>query len=180
MVSPKICFTHSDEKIQYAGCTAIDPIFGRGFAIGHMEEDFGQYSHEQTTGRIHGAAMLISKEAYEDKGKMYDPFFLYYEEMDFNQRIINAGGEVWFNGFAKVLHKESASIGRQSPLKTYYLFRNRMWFMWRNFSFKHNLLFSIYCCCIVFPKALLMAIKNKSIAELGSVIKGFIHGWRVA
>ena len=177
LVSPKIVFHHGEQRLQYAGCTPIDPYFGRGFALGHNQPNNPSFSKEEPTGRVHGAAMMISKADYLHHGKMEDSFFLYYEEMDFNQRVLNAGGEVWYNGRAKVYHKESATVGKESALKVYYLFRNRMWFMWRNFGLIPNVVFAFYIAFLVFPVQLLKRLKAGNKTLVKALIKGFVHGW---
>ncbi|MDZ7845886.1 MAG: hypothetical protein U5L96_03410 [Owenweeksia sp.] len=100
---------------------------------GWMEEDKGQYDQIAPTAYIHGAAMMISKKVLEEVGPMYEDYFLYYEELDWSERIRKAGYELLYRGHAKVYHKESVSTGVNSPLKLYYLNRNRLLFARRNF-----------------------------------------------
>src|SRR5690606_26780290 len=59
--------------------------------------------------------------------------------------------KIWFTGKAKVYHKESVSVGKESSLKTYFLTRNRMLFIRKNTSFFNQLVFGIYFYSLVCP-----------------------------
>ncbi len=131
-VTAKLLYFDDASKVQFAGGTGINLYTGRGFAIGYGETDCDQYSQNYPTYAIHGAACMFSRAVIEKVGNMSNLFFLYYEETDYYERIKNAGFEVWFCGLSKVLHKESMSTGKKSPLKIYYLTRNRLVFTRRN------------------------------------------------
>lgn len=131
-VSPKITFHHSPGIIQFAGFNPINPYTGRGTAIGFGEKDNGQYNQSHVTSRAHGAAMMVSRRLVENIGLMADLFFLYYEEMDYCERIKRAGFTIWYEASSEIFHKESISTGKGSTLKTYYLTRNRLLYQRRN------------------------------------------------
>lgn len=63
---------------------------------------------------------------------MPDIYFLYYEELDWSVRIREQGWKIAYDPRCTVFHKESATTGQQSPLRSYYLTRNRLLFAWRN------------------------------------------------
>jgi GT2 family glycosyltransferase len=107
-------------------------ITARGTAIGYGEKDLGQYNQSHETSRAHGAAMMVSRKVVEDIGLMADLFFLYYEEMDYCERIKRAGYSIWYEAASTIHHKESMSTGKGSTLKTYYLTRNRLLYQRRN------------------------------------------------
>ncbi len=53
---------------------------------------------------------------------------------------------MYYIGTSHLLHKESVSTGKESPLKVYYMTRNRLLFMRRNFfgmPYLLGLLFSL-------------------------------------
>lgn len=133
MVSPKIVYFGLN-KIQYAGAIGINPYTGRGSKIGHMEENDGRYFESKFTDLAHGAAMMIPMEVVKKVGMMPDIFFLYYEEHDWCEIIKRAGYKVKYIGNSTIYHKESVSVGKDSPLKIYYMTRNRLLFMRRNYS----------------------------------------------
>jgi GT2 family glycosyltransferase len=133
LVSPKIIY-FDNQLIQYAGAIGINPYTGRGAKIGHMEEDKGQYPTDQFTDLGHGAAMMIPKSVVEKIGMMPDIYFLYYEEHDWCELIKRAGFKVKYIANSRIFHKESVSVGKESPLKVYYMTRNRLLFMRRNYK----------------------------------------------
>ena len=130
--SSKLVYYSQPDTLQFAGSTGINPYTGRGFAIGHGEKDDAKFDKSYKTLLAHGAAMMISRAAIEKVGMMAELFFLYYEETDFCERIKRAGFEIWYCGKSKVYHKESMSVGKESPMKVYYLTRNRIVYTRRN------------------------------------------------
>lgn len=133
IISPKIRYYHQPETLQYAGYTKMNYYTARNRCVGQFETDAGQYDHlTGETGFIHGAAMMVRREAIDKAGLMPENYFLYYEEMDWCERIKSAGYEVWVNMQALIFHKESVSVGAKSPLKEYFMNRNRMLYVRRN------------------------------------------------
>lgn len=159
VVSPMLCYFNESDKqngdlIQYAGMTAVNPITARNKIIGEKVRDHGQFNLSSPTSYAHGAAMMVKREVIEAVGTMYENFFLYYEELDWCERIRKAGYEIFIEPNARVYHKESASVGEASTLKTYYMNRNRILFMRRNFSKKKLIAFSAFMACATIPKNL--------------------------
>lgn len=132
MVCPKIRFTWGNNPIQYAGCTPLSPVTLRNQSIGFGEDDHGQYDTARPTPYAHGAAMMVKREVIEKAGMMPECYFLYYEELDWSEMIRRAGYEIWYEPACTVFHKESQTTGQASPLKTFYITRNRLIFAQRN------------------------------------------------
>lgn len=162
MVSPKIRYHHTPEMIQYAGYTAINPYAIRNRSIGYKEIDNGQYNETRPTAFGHGAAMMVPREVIEKVGMMPDIYFLYYEELDWGWRISKAGYQNYYIGNSVIFHKESISTGKNSPLKTYYMARNRILFTRRNITGVRKWLSIAYQIGIAGTKNLLLfLIKGK-------------------
>ncbi len=155
MMSPKIKFFHEDNLIQYAGATPMSVVTIRNAGIGAGEKDTGQYDDVRETAFIHGAAMIVPQKVICEVGPMYADFFLYYEELDWSARVARAGYKIMYNGMATVYHKESVSTGVNSPLKIYYLTRNRLLFARRNYPAWRVFLAWIYFSFIAVPKNVL-------------------------
>lgn len=132
MVSPKIKFSWGDYLIQFAGYTPLSSITMRNRAIGCGEEDQGQYDTDHTTPYAHGAAMIVKREVIDKAGLMPECYFLYYEELDWSMMIRRAGYDIWYEPTCTIFHKESQTTGQNSPLRTYYITRNRLLFVIRN------------------------------------------------
>ena len=132
MVCPKIRFSWGNQLIQFAGYTPLSPITMRNKAIGCGEVDHGQYNTSHPTPYAHGAAMIVKREVIEKAGLMPECYFLYYEELDWSMKIRCAGYDIWYEPACTVFHKESQTTGQNSPLRTYYITRNRLLFTQRN------------------------------------------------
>ena len=132
MVCPKIRFTWGNQLIQFAGYTPLTPITMRNKAIGCGEVDHGQFDTPHLTPYAHGAAMMIKREVIEKAGLLPECYFLYYEELDWSMMIRRVGYDIWYEPACTVYHKESQTTGQNSPLRTYYITRNRLLFAQRN------------------------------------------------
>ena len=149
MVCPKIRFTWGHQPIQFAGYTRLTSITLRNKTIGYGEEDKGQYDTPHPTPYAHGAAMLVKREVIEKVGMMPECYFLYYEELDWSVMIRRAGYDIWYDPAFTVLHKESQTTGRVSPLKIFYITRNRLLFAQRNIQGGTRYQTYAYLVCIV-------------------------------
>ena len=132
IVCPKIRFFWGNHTIQFTGYTALSKVTVRNHAIGFGEDDHGQYDTAHPTPYAHGAAMLIRRDAIDKVGLMPECYFLYYEELDWSMMFTRAGYQIWYEPACTIYHKESQSTGQDSPLRTYYLMRNRLLLVRRN------------------------------------------------
>ena len=155
IVCPKIRFAWGTNPIQYAGYTPLSKVTVRNRAIGFGEEDQGQYENAHPTPYAHGAAMLVKKTAIEEVGLMPECYFLYYEELDWSMTFARSGYQIWYDPACTIYHKESQATGQNSPLRTYYITRNRLLLVKRNYPAITKWSALCYLLCIVFPKDLL-------------------------
>ena len=155
MICPKIRFTWGNKPIQYAGYTPLSRITIRNRSIGFGEEDHGQYDIAHPTPYAHGAAMLVKRAIIEKVGYMPEDYFLYYEELDWSMMLKRAGYEIWYDPSCTIYHKESQSTGQDSPLRTYYITRNRLLLVKRNWHGIYKYLAYIYLTCLVAPRDIL-------------------------
>ncbi len=163
MVSPKIRYYDKPDMLQYAGYTEMNYYTCRNSCIGQFETDEGQHDHRTgATGFAHGAAMMIKREAIEKAGPMAENFFLYYEEMDWCEYIKRAGYTVHLNMQALVYHKESISVGKASPLKEYFMNRNRLLFIRRNAPLLQKICFHFYFLLLVAPRNIILYIRSRN------------------
>ena len=174
MASPKILYP-DNKTIQYVGSIGINPYTGRGKRIALMEEDNGQYDRCYETDLAHGAALVVPRAIVNKVGPMPELFFLYYEEHDWCEQIKRAGYKVFYIGESKIFHKGSVSIGgAHSPLKVYYLTRNRLLFMRRNFQgiqFYSGMLFFIL---LTIPKQTISFLLRGKFKLLNSFYNGLV------
>ena len=149
IVCPKIRFAWNNTPIQFAGYTKLSRITVRNYAIGFNEEDHKQYDTAHPTPYAHGAAMFIKRDAINKTGLMPECYFLYYEEIDWSMMFTRAGYQIWYEPKCTILHKESQATGQNSPLRTYYLIRNRLLLVCRNHQEFNKTLAYIYLISVV-------------------------------
>ena len=175
MVSPKIRFAWDNNPIQFAGYTPLSTITVRNRAIGFGEEDKGQYDASHQTPYAHGAAMMLKREVVDKVGFMPDCYFLYYEELDWSMMINRAGYEIWYEPASTIYHKESQSTGQNSPLRTYYITRNRLLLVKRNWSGFTKYLSYCYLIIIVATRDIFRYSLQGNLNLAGAVIKGIFN-----
>lgn len=152
IASPKIIYHGTDNLIQYAGSTGINSWTGRSITIGNQEKDSGQYNTSYPTQLADGAAMMVPMRVIRQVGLMPDLYFLYYEELDWCERIKKTGFTCHYVGHSVIFHKESVSVGKSSVLKTYYMNRNRLLFIRRNMTGWHLWTSSLVFLLLAVPK----------------------------
>jgi GT2 family glycosyltransferase len=80
-----------------------------------------------------GSAALYRRAMLEEIGGFDDSFFLYCEDTDLGLRARWAGWKCLYEPRAVVEHHYSHSAGRASPVKAYYVERNRLFVLAKNF-----------------------------------------------
>ena len=172
IVCPKLRFAWGNHPIQFAGYTPLSPITIRNQAIGFGESDHGQYDTAHPTPYAHGAAMLVKREAMDKVGLMPECYFLYYEELDWSMMFTRAGYEIWYDPACTVYHKESQTTGQNSPLRTYYITRNRLLFVKRNYQGICKYLSYLYLIGLVATRDILKYVFQGRLDLVKAVCRG--------
>jgi GT2 family glycosyltransferase len=176
MISPKIHYYDQPGMLQYAGYTFMNYFTASNACIGQFEMDHGQYDHVTgKTGYAHGAAMMVSRQVVDKAGLMAENYFLYYEELDWCDRIKRAGYEIHVDMQALILHKESVSVGKNTALKEYFMNRNRILFVRKNANLGVFLVFCVYFGLAVVPRNLLKYVREKQFNFIPVFLKAI--GW---
>lgn len=80
---------------------------------------------------VSGSFMAIHKDVIHDCGQFYEPYFMYYEEVDLCIRAQNEGFPMVQLKVSGITHEESISLGSGSAAHEYYLSRNHLLFLER-------------------------------------------------
>ncbi|MCY2978696.1 MAG: glycosyltransferase family 2 protein [Planctomycetota bacterium] len=75
-----------------------------------------------------GASLMIRREVFERIGLLDEGFFMYFEEVDFCQRAINAGFEVGYEPRSRVIHLVGQASGVTSSKTSIRKRRPAYWF----------------------------------------------------
>ena len=169
-VSPVLRYFEAPEKIQFAGFTPINKLTGRNQLISELPE-----ASLVDSPYFHGAAVLMPRQVINECGLMPEDYFLYYEEIDWSVKIKEAGYDIKVCTEVSVLHKESITTGKNSPLKVYYQNRNRVAFMNKHAGPASKLFFNLFYHGISMPvNALRHALKGEK-KHLAALFKAFRH-----
>lgn len=143
-VVPKIYYHGDPNRIWCAGGhfsrhAATTPHYGDG------EDDRGQYDTQRTIDYAPTCFMLLRAEVFRDVGMMDERYFVYYDDTDFMWRMKAAGKNLQYWPTGKVWHKVSFSTGgSESLFSLYYGFRNRIYFIRKNYPLSLRLVSIIY------------------------------------
>ena len=103
-----------------------DKIRWNGRHIGSKEKDEGQYDQISERHFIDDIYMLVSSSVYQKVGGYDTTFFFEAEEYDWQARAKKEGFKIMYTPNAKIWHKESMTIGKQSAFKAFHDSRNPM------------------------------------------------------
>lgn len=171
-VCPKIRFFAPPRAIQFAGYTPLTRITLRNALVGFGAADDGTFDTPHDTPYAHGAAMMIRREVLATAGYMPECYFLYYEELDWSECIRARGYAIAYDPRCTVFHKESATTGRQSPLRAFYLTRNRLLFAARNRRGAVRMLALLYQLGIAAPKGVVTTLLHGRWREAEAMVRG--------
>jgi GT2 family glycosyltransferase len=134
IIVPKIYY-HNTNKLWMAG-GYISKFKGTSPHRGDLEEDNGQYENIEAVDYTPTCFMLINKKVFDKVGLMDEKYFVYYDDSDFIYRANIQGFKIIYFPKAIVYHKVSVSTGgSESLFSIYYVNRNRLYFIRKNFSF---------------------------------------------
>lgn len=131
IAGPKIYYYGEPNKLQSAGAK-VNWRTGETFLIGCGQIDEGQFDHGNDVDWVVGGGLLIKRQVLERIGLLYQPYFAYFEEVDWCTRCKKAGCRVVYVPSAKLWHKGAATTTRIGGMRLYYMTRNRFLFMKRN------------------------------------------------
>ena len=83
-----------------------------------------------------------------------------------------AGYEIWYDPSCTVYHKESQTTGQNSPLRIYYITRNRLLLVKRNYKGINKYLSYIYLIGIVGLRDLIKYSLTREVKLKNAVLKG--------
>ena len=127
------------DKNPEAGCVAFDVRAPQG---GRQPTE----SVEEVTSEVagyHGAGVGFRKKLFKKTGYWFEPFFLYFNEMDHALRILKAGYKIIHSTAVRAYHK-SSPVQRTSSRASYFYVRNSLWLVWRHYPLQRMLIVTFY------------------------------------
>jgi GT2 family glycosyltransferase len=118
-------------KVIWYGGGIIDWKEVIGFHQYVDEVDRGQVTTHDTFFAT-GCCVALRQSALKKIGLLDEKAFLYWEDTELSQRLLNAGWRIQVTPDAHIWHKNAGSSnGSGSKLQVYYQTRNRFWFGWK-------------------------------------------------
>ena len=124
-VTGKVYYYDKPDTLQTVG-KKEDPVYWNGGHIGSKEVDTGQYEEVAERYFADDIYTLASKKMYDEIGAYDENFLFQSEEYDWQARAKEKGYKIMYTPGAKIWHKESMTIGKQSPFKAFFDARNPM------------------------------------------------------
>ena len=118
---------------------------------------------------------MVRREAINKAGMMPTCFFLYYEELDWSMMIRRAGYDIWYEPASTIYHKESQTTGQASPLRTYYITRNRLLLVSRNTPLPWRYLSYFYLIFVADTKEIVKDLLQRRNDLAKATLKGLWH-----
>lgn len=102
--------------------------------VGHHEQTRASEKIE-TCDFLSGTCLLLPRNVYLSGLRFFEPYFLYYEDVEFSFRARNLGFPAYCVLSSRILHREVSEFGKSKLKKEYYLARNHLLFIERNAPF---------------------------------------------
>ena len=123
---PKIYYYSQPDVLWYAG-GRIDYKRGRFYHVGENEADSEKYSNKNKVDFATGCCLMIPRNIIKEAGLLYEPFFMYCEDVEYSLRVRRKGFSIVYCPDAKLWHKVSSTSGTKSKMSLYYGNRNRLY-----------------------------------------------------
>lgn len=142
MCACKIYLTDRDHILDNTG----EVIYRDGLnrPRGRLQKDTGQYDASEDVLCPSGCAALYRRRMLERIGSFDSRYFAYGEDLDVGLRGRLAGYRAVYAPEAIAHHALSGSTGDVSPLKAYYVERNRLWTGIKCFPVRHLIMLPFY------------------------------------
>ncbi len=149
---------------------------GCSYHIGAKEIDSKQHDKIKEVDYVEGSCMLIRKRILEQIGVLNINYFAYWEETDLCIRGLKKGYTSMYVPKSQIWHKVSSSnIGE---IKTYYLTRNRIWFMKKYSNHTQFILFLIYFLLYEFwRETIVYLFIFHDLKKIRCYLKSIYHGF---
>jgi len=133
MWGSKVCSYYQRNRIEGVG----ELIYWDGLcrARGQYEQDHGRYDAMEEILLPPGCGAMYRKSVFDGIGLFDEDFFAYADDSEIGIRARLAGWKCLYVPAAIVYHKNSGTAGQYSPLKAFYVERNRLWITVKYFPF---------------------------------------------
>lgn len=136
IVTGKVFYYDSPEILQTTGNRLINKKTFKTLMIGKGEKDIGLYDKEEERDMIDDIFWLFPTKLVHDIGFYSNWYGFGWEQADYAQRAKDRNYQLIYTPFAKLLHKENASVGHKvrTPYKVFWSIQGHLMFKWTYLS----------------------------------------------
>ena len=127
----KIYYFDNPKMLWYDG-GHYHPILARTVQYHYRKEREFLETEPTVVNYISGCCMCIKREALFKVGELSEDYFMYEEDVDYSIRFQRCGYQLMYIPKALIWHKEAASSEGYSKFKQYYMVRNKMLLIKKN------------------------------------------------
>lgn len=125
--------------------------FGKLLLAKHLAKDF-DYNQEQDAEQIMGAAIAMTRGAFETVGYLDEKFFIWFEEVDYCKRAHKKGVVIRYLPTASILHHSGASFKKHKIFRKQLFFNaSLLYYFW-----KHQPIWQTTIILLIMPVNLFM------------------------
>ena len=152
-----------------------------GFSLGRLgfSKMRTSYGDSKPLFYVSGAAMVTRADLFFRLGGFDESLFFFQDDVDYVWRALLAGYKACIFTSSRVYHFVGKSIGSDPyarALKGYYLIRNSVWVMFRNYTWSNFLRFLPLTMLATTVSFLFRALLDKEILRLKGIILGLADG----
>jgi GT2 family glycosyltransferase len=130
----------------------------------YMQTDF-DYEREQDVEQVMGAAFMVSTKAIKEIGLLDEDFWIWFEEVDYCKRALDAGMKVRYTPRGQIMHYGGVSFSQLDTVK-----KARPWVKSSlRYARKHLGVFNWIVMILLSPFALLLSVLVSLIRRYASV-----------
>lgn len=139
LAQPKIFLWNENKHLANTFGNHINYL-GFGFCGHYKQPDDASFAQDQEIVSASGASLLIKKTAFAKIGNLDANFFAYLEDQDLSWRALMQDWRIVLSAKSKMWHKYVFQKNARNHWKFFTLERNRLFFLFKNFSTKTLLL----------------------------------------
>ncbi len=174
-VTGKVYYFDRPDVLQTVG-KHEDPVRWNGEHIGNREKDTGQYDHVVERIFADDIFTLVRRSVYEKVGGYDTTFAFQAEEYDWQARAKKMGFKIYYTPFAKIWHKDSMTIGKNSAFKAFYDARNPMLVILKHKSPNYFRVYFWQHFKVDVVRSSLVSLKQVRPAVSFAIWRGFVSG----
>jgi GT2 family glycosyltransferase len=158
-------------RIFFGQMTGLSRLFPTCFPSHLMPES--ECMESRDVDQIIGAFFLVRRSLFDALGGFDPRFFVYFEEVDFSLRAVQAGFWSYYLAGTTVYHKGGGSSHQAKAARLFYSLRSRLLYGFKHFSFLDAFALALLTLTVEMAARLLAALGSLSLSKLVETVQGY-------